>query len=104
MGWFARQKFIGTKRRAWEGTNTRSSVILTDMANRKQFVLCVRNNGYEASLERRKIYQLLSDRDAAAHGQLRVIDESGEDYVYPEEFFVSITLPRPLRRAILAAV
>jgi len=74
------------------------------MASRKQFVLCLRNNGYEASLERRKIYQVISDRDVATHGQLRVIDESGEDYLYPEELFVSITLPGPLRRAVLAAV
>ena len=71
---------------------------------RRQLVLCVRNKGYEASLERRKIYQVLPDRDAAAHGQLRVIDESGEDYLYPQGFFVPITLPKTLRRAVLAAV
>jgi len=70
---------------------------------RRHLALCLRNKGYEASLERRKIYQVLPDRDAAAHGQLRVIDESGEDYLYPATFFALIKLPRPLRRAVLAA-
>ena len=70
---------------------------------RRQLALCLRNKGYEVSLERRKIYQVLPDRDAAAHGQLRVIDESGEDYLYPATFFALIKLPRTLRRAVLAA-
>jgi hypothetical protein len=69
-----------------------------------QLVLCLSNKGYEASLERRKIYQVLPDRDAATHGQLRVIDESGEDYLYPATFFARVTLPPPLRRRVLAAV
>jgi hypothetical protein len=49
----------------------------------RKFVICLKNKGYEVSLEPRKIYQVLADRDAAAHQQLRVIDESGEDYLYP---------------------
>lgn len=73
-------------------------------SRRRSLVLCLRNDGYEASLERRKIYQALSDRDAAKHGQVRVIDESGEDYLYPASFFASIKLPRTLRRAVLTAV
>ena len=74
------------------------------MATRtRQLALCLRNKGYEVSLERRKIYQVLPDRDAATHGQLRVIDESGEDYLYPAKFFAFIKLPRTLRRAVLAA-
>jgi hypothetical protein len=73
-------------------------------ATKPQLVLCLRNKGYEVSLERRKIYQVLPDRDAAAHGQLRVIDESGEDYLYPASFFARLTLPRTLRRRVLAAV
>ena len=72
-------------------------------AKRQQLALCLRNKGYEVSLERRKIYPVLADRDAAAHGQLRIIDESGEDYLYPATFFVLITLPRTVRRAVLAA-
>ena len=70
----------------------------------KQFVVCVKNKGYEVSLERRKIYQVLADPEAAKHRQVRVIDESGEDYLYPQSFFAPIELPQPIRRAVLAAV
>ncbi len=74
------------------------------MATRsRQLGLCLRNKGYEVSLERRKIYQVIPDRDAEKHGQLRVIDESGEDYLYPAAFFALIKLPRTLRRRVLAA-
>ncbi len=73
-------------------------------SRRRSLVLCLRNDGYEASLERRKIYPALLDRDAARHGQVRVIDESGEDYLYPASFFAPIKLPRTLRRAVLTAV
>jgi len=65
-----------------------------------QLVLCLRNKGYEVSLERRKIYRVLPDRDAAAHGQLRVVDESGEDYLYPASFFARLSLPSTLRRRV----
>ena len=70
----------------------------------KQFAVCLKNHGYEVSLERRKIYQVLPDPDAAKHRQVRVIDESGEDYLYPQNFFAPIELPQPIRRAVLAAV
>jgi hypothetical protein len=73
-------------------------------STRKQFVVCLRNHGYEVSLERRKIYQVLPDIDAAKHKQLRVIDESGEDYLYPQKLFAAIELPQSLRRAVQAAV
>jgi hypothetical protein len=69
----------------------------------KQFAVCVKNDGYEVSLERRKIYQMLPDPEAAKHGDVRIIDESGEDYLYPKSFFAPIELPQPLRRAVLAA-
>ena len=52
------------------------------------FVLCVRNEGYPAGLELRKVYRVLADERASKLHQLRVIDESGEDYLYPEEYFV----------------
>ena len=74
------------------------------MAAARRFVLCLRNSGYEVSLERRKIYQVLPDRAAAAHKQVRVIDESGEDYLFPASYFVPINLPQALRRAVLATV
>jgi len=69
----------------------------------KQFVVCLKNKGYEVSLERRKIYQVLPDARAAKHKQLRVIDESGDDYLYPQNLFAAIELPQPVRRALLAA-
>ncbi len=73
-------------------------------STRKQFVICLRNKGYEVSLERRKIYQVLPDPEAAKHKQIRVVDESGEDYLYPQSFFAPIELPQSLRRAVQAAV
>ena len=68
-----------------------------------RFVICLKNKGHEVSLERRKIYQVLPDAQTARHRQVRVIDQSGEDYLYPKTFFASIELPRPVRRALLAA-
>jgi len=61
-----------------------------------QFVVCLRNNGYEASLEPRKIYQVLSDKEAESHKMLRVIDETGEDYLFPASLFSPISLPQTL--------
>ena len=69
----------------------------------KRLVICVDNSGYEVSLERRKIYVSLPDAKAESLGQLRVIDESGEDYLYPKNAFVEVALPQPIRRAVLAA-
>jgi len=69
----------------------------------KRLVICVDNSGYEVSLERRKIYVALPDSRAEKLGQIRVIDESGEDYLYPAESFVALTLPQPIRRAVLQA-
>ena len=74
------------------------------MATPRRFVLCLQNAGYEVSLERRKIYQVLPDRIAAQRDQVRVIDESGEDYLFPKSYFAPIVLPQRLRRAVLAAV
>ena len=59
-----------------------------------QFVICVRNDGYSASLERCKVYRVVADPEAASHSMMRVIDESGEDYLYPQDRFVAIELPR----------
>jgi hypothetical protein len=66
------------------------------------FVVCVRNEGYEVSLELRKIYQVISDTAAGRHHLLKVIDESGEDYLYPQSFFLPIELPKALEKAVLA--
>ena len=66
-------------------------------------VVCVKNRGYAASLELRKIYRTFADRDARQHGYLRVLDESGEDYLYPADFFLPLNLPRSTERAVLMA-
>ena len=58
-----------------------------------EFVVCVDNQGYEVSLEMRKLYEIVVDVDAEKHGQIRVIDESGEDYLYPAAAFDRISLP-----------
>jgi hypothetical protein len=66
----------------------------------KQFVLCVKNDDAE-DLDLRKVYEVLADRKASQDGYLRVVDESGEDYLYPESYFVPITLPAVAREAML---
>ena len=60
---------------------------------KKHYMICVVNRGYEASLEIRKIYEILPDKTAEQHHQLRVIDESGEDYLYPDDYFAPVRLP-----------
>jgi hypothetical protein len=67
------------------------------------YYVCVNNDGYAVSLELRKIYEALPDPDAKRHGQLRIIDESGEDYLYPAKCFVSITLSPAIRQALKLA-
>ncbi len=69
----------------------------------RRTVVCLDNEGYAASLERWKIYLALSDRAAAERGLLRIIDESGEDYLYPKAMFEAIALPQHLRRALKSA-
>ncbi len=65
-----------------------------------QFVVCVKNEGYPASLELCKIYQVIPDARAAEHQLLRVVDESGEDYLYPAGYFVPLELPQAVERAV----
>jgi hypothetical protein len=62
-----------------------------------EFALCVKDGGYPASLEVRKIYRVLPDPGARTHGLLRIVDESGEDYLYPEDLFVPIEVPTAAR-------
>jgi hypothetical protein len=84
---------------------TQAAYRLNTMASHPtKFVLCLRNKGYEASLEPLKIYRLLVDRSAEKHRLLRVVDESGEDYLFPARYFKPIDLPAPVRRAIRAAI
>jgi hypothetical protein len=69
----------------------------------EELVICVKNEGYEASLEVRKIYRTVADEGAKRHKLIRVVDESGEDYLYPRGNFLPIILPQTTRRAVLAA-
>jgi signal recognition particle receptor subunit beta len=67
------------------------------------FVICINNKDYSTSLVIRKIYEALTDADAEQNNQIRVIDESGEDYLYPQEFFIPIELPKNAEDAIIQA-
>ena len=66
-----------------------------------RFVVCIDDSDYKASLEVHKIYRVLPDEDAAQDGDLGVIDESGEDYLYAADRFVAIEVPKTLERAML---
>jgi hypothetical protein len=69
----------------------------------KQLVVCINNEGYPASLEKRKIYLALRDPAAEKYRLLSVIDESGDGYLYPKSFFRSLALPLAVKKAVLAA-
>lgn len=69
----------------------------------RHLVVCLKNDGYGVSLEKHKIYIAIPDASAAKHGLVRVLDESGDDYLYPGEYFVSVDLPTSIRRAVLTA-
>lgn len=75
------------------------------MAKKKEqlFAVCVKNEDYPASLEVRKIYEVIPDQKAAKHGLVRIIDESGEDYLYPQDFFVPIEIPEDAETVFLKA-
>jgi hypothetical protein len=81
------------------GTSTRPR----KRAAGRQFAVCVNNDGYEASLERNKIYVVVSDKDAESDGDLRIVDESGEDYLFSADRFVAIDVPAAVRAALLKA-
>jgi hypothetical protein len=70
-------------------------------ASARRFAVCVCNDGYEASLERNKIYAVLPDREAEQEGDLRVVDESGEDYLFAADRFVAIEVPAAVRASLL---
>jgi hypothetical protein len=68
-----------------------------------RFAVCIKNKGYEASLEIGKLYRVIPDQQAERHGYLRIVDESGEDYGYAANRFFSIDVPKHLERALLKA-
>jgi len=68
-----------------------------------KFVICIKNSGYPASLEKRKIYEVLPDSEADEIKQIRVIDESGEDYLFPVDYFVEATFSKNTQSAVVKA-
>jgi hypothetical protein len=76
---------------------------MSESRTQPRFVICVRNESYPASLELRKVYRAVSDAAASERGFVRVIDESDEDYLYPEDYFVPIDLPQAAARAFAQA-
>jgi hypothetical protein len=83
-------------RQAW--TRSRRSVAPSHLC-----AVCVDNDGYEASLERNKIYVVLADKDAENDGDLRVVDESGADYLFSADGFVAIDVPAAVKASLLKA-
>ncbi|HYX71855.1 MAG TPA: hypothetical protein VE732_03735 [Nitrososphaera sp.] len=73
------------------------------MSAKHQFAICIQNEDYPASLELWKVYRVLPDEKAAKHQLIRIVDESGEDYLYSETWFVPIKLPQAAEEAMLAA-
>lgn len=73
------------------------------MKNELRFVVCIKNKDYPAALELRKLYQVVEDENGAKLHQIRVVDESGEDYLYPAEYFVPVQLPQSAEKAIRRA-
>ena len=68
-----------------------------------EFVVCINNVDYPASLELHKIYRVLFDEDATMEGDIRIIDESGEDYLHPSSYFVPIQVPQTVEESLLRA-
>jgi hypothetical protein len=93
------RSFTGTKRTVSGGRKS-SSRSRADTPMKKTFAVCVKNDGYKASLELRKLYEVLPDEFAAKNGLVRVIDESGEDYLYGADYFASVSLPKSVETTL----
>lgn len=66
-----------------------------------QFAVCIKNDGYPAALEPRKLYRVIPDSQASKHHQVRVVDESGEDYLYPDSFFLEVPLSEQVAEQVV---
>ena len=80
----------------WTKTMTNSS------SDSNSYVVCIDNTGYMAALEKHKIYRAIHDDTAAVDGDVRIVDESGEDYLYPAERFVTIAVPAEVEKSLTA--
>lgn len=104
MAIFVMSNFTGMKHTELVGKISKSSGIwIKPMTTRKRFVLCVDNTEYEASLITRKVYEVIPDEQAEKDDFIRIIDESGEDYLYHISHFVFIELPADIEQVLVAA-
>ena len=71
--------------------------------NISEFVVCINNSDYPALLELHKIYRVIADKEIEDEGDIRIIDESGEDYIYPSSYFVPIQVPQTVEESLLRA-
>jgi hypothetical protein len=94
---------IGMKRMASARKKSRSNGSSGRRTETERFVVCLDSRRYPASLEVGKLYPVVDDREAAAHGYVRVVDETGESYLYAAERFADVTLPKSVRVALLAS-
>jgi hypothetical protein len=106
VGPYAARSCIGMRRMASVGRRSSASVMSTKsrkpcLRQPVRFVVCIENSGYPASLELHKIYRSVPDPSATREGDLRIVDESGEDYLYPAEWFVAVQVPRRVRTSLL---
>jgi len=77
------------------------SIMAKGSSSTPRFVVCINNTDYPASLELHKIYKVVPDDEARADGDMRVVDESGEDYIYPASYFIAIEVPHALEESML---
>ena len=106
VGPYAARSCIGMRRMASAGRRSSASAMSTRSRKPRlrqpvRFVVCIENSGYPASLELHKIYRTVPDQSATREGDLRIVDESGEDYLYPAEWFVAVAVPRRVRTSLL---
>lgn len=80
-----------------------STEAVTSPAEVPEFAVCICNDGYPASLELHKIYRVLPDEQAARDADVQIVDESGEDYLYPAAWFVRVRLPQRVRSSLVKA-
>ena len=104
-GRLARRSCTGMKRMASAGRKSNGNGMSTRRTSRRRtasrFVVCIENSGYPASLELHKIYRVVPDADATRDGDFRIVDESGEDYLYPAAWFAAVELPQRVKTSLL---
>lgn len=96
------QKFTGMKRLAWENLSSKLNEYWNNLMP-CHYAICIKNEEYEVALEIRKLYEIVPDFDADKTGQIRIIDESGDDYLYPKRFFLPIPLPEAVEELVARA-